>query len=385
MTWIGQARKRNQTLGLLAYDGGTLAPRRLDLRNAGYLSQLRITETLTGQYGTAGPTASDQFGILGGWVSRLTVISNSVGLLYDCSGEMAALIAAVDRDYARYGTVINVFHQPVWPTGFTQPSTNTGGQNVFVAFGSVGTSAFVDQWGFNVPISLDFDNKATPLGLFQTALNSQETAIECRMRPINATAGTPGSGVYVPGASATGPNGAGNLRFQQIYFDPIADPASQPPLAFIHQWREFQQGLTADGDIDIRLPPSNFYLRIILMIVTGGSGALALDGTHLTRLRWQYGANLAPQDETLDEVMQRMMEDYTFTFPNGCYIVDQIKDARTERDIINSAATTDLRLTMTLSGATYSGGAYVKVGVEQLIPLVVPAQGQAAVQGAANA
>jgi hypothetical protein len=385
MTWIGQARKRNQTLGLIAYDGGTLAPRRLDLRNAGYLNNIRVTETLNGQYGTAGPTASDQFGILGGYIARLTVISNSVGMLFDTTGEMAALIAAVDRDYARYGTVINIYHQPVWPTGFTQPGTNTAGQNVFVAFGSVGTSAFVDQWGFNVPIALDFDNKASPIGMFQTALNSQETAIELRMRPVNAAAGTPGSGVYVPGGGATGPTPTGNVRFQQIYFDPIADPASQPPLAFIHQWREFQQPLTADGDIDIRLPPSNYYLRVILMIVTGGSGALALDGTHLTRLRWQYGANLAPQDETLDMVMQRQMEDYTFTLPNGCYLLDWIKDARTERDIINSAATTDLRVTLSMSGATYSGGAYVKVGVEQLIPLIVPAPNQAGVQGAASA
>jgi hypothetical protein len=194
----------------------------------------------------------------------------------------------------------------------------------------------------------------------------------------------PGSGVYVPGGSSTGPNPTGLVKFQQIYFDPIADPASQPPLAFIHQWREFQQPMTADGDFDIILPPSNYYLRVIMMFITGASGALALDATHLTRLRWQYGANLAPQDEDLAALVTRQEEDYTFTFPPGVYILDFVKDSRTERDIINAAATTNLRVTPTMSGATYSGGAYVKYAVEQLIPLVVPAQGSASVQGAAN-
>lgn len=383
MSWLGLARKRNQTLGSITYDNSSNIPKRLDLRNAGYLSGVRQYATLSGQYGTAGPTAGDQFGILGGYLNRMTITANSVGMLYDCSGEMAAIISAVDRDYARYGTMQNVTNTPVVPSNFSLGSTNTSGQNVYVASGSVGTAAFVDQWSWYVPIALDFDNKATPIGLFQTALNSQETTIEARFRGVNAVAGTPGSGVYVPGGSSTGPNPSGLLKFQQIYFDPISDPQSQPPLGFIHQWREWQQSLTADGDVDIILPPSNYYLRVILMFVTGGAGALALDGTHLTRLRWQYGANLAPQDEDLAAVFTRQEEDYTFTFPPGVYMLDFIKDSRTERDILNAAAATNLRITPTLSGATYSGGAYVKVGVEQLIPLTVPAQGQAGVQGAA--
>ena len=52
-----------------------------------------------------------------------------------------------------------------------------------------------------------------------------------------------------------------------------------------------------------------------------------------------------------------------------------------ERDFINSAATTDLRSTISFSGGTYTAPSYVKVATEQLIPLVVPAPGAGNVQG----
>lgn len=374
-TFNMQARKRNQRLGSIAYDGGGNVPRRLDLRNAGYLERLSVMESLTFAYATAGPTGSDFFGQYGGIVQRITVMANSVGLLYDCTGEMAFLITAIDSNY-NYGAAS------------IQQAAGAGiggiGNQTYVHTASPGTSTTTNTYPLVIPVDLYLANKPYPLGLFQTALNSQETSIEVRFRPIVATAGTPGSGLYTGNGGNLSAGATGSIDIQQTYFDPIADQNAQPNLTYIHQWREFQFPLTADGDNEIRLPPSNYYSRVIMWVITDtSSNVLSGDDAHVTRLRLAYGANLAPYDEPFLAVKDRMARLYDFQMPAGVYVYDFLEDTHMERDIINSAATTDLRLIITTSGATYSGttgGAYVKVAVEQLIPLGLGA-GAARVQG----
>lgn len=364
-TWIAQARKRNQRLGSIPYDTGLNVPRRLDLRNSGYLHALRLTTTATFIYATAGPTGVDALGQYGGPYNRITVMANSIGLLFDTTPASAAVISAIDNQYNSGSALF----QPA-PTSFTA---------------APGTTSTTDTFVYDLPISVTLANKPWPLGFFQTALNSQETSIEVRFNPVTGTTGSPGSGLYTGNtANNTQSANTGSTDIQQIYFDPIADPNAQPSLAWIHTWREWQYPLTADGDNEFRLPPSNYYCRLVYTVVTGGSGALALDSTHVTRLRLMYGANLAPYDEPYSAVIYRMSRNYGFTLPGGFLVHDFLHESHTERDIINAAATTDLRFVVTTSGATYSGGAYVRCAAEQLIPLVVPSAGSPAVQGSAN-
>jgi hypothetical protein len=386
MTWIGQARKRNQILGAINYDGGLNVPQRLDLRNSGYLERLWLAQAYSFQYGTAGPGSADAFGQMGGTLNRITLQSNSVGLLYDTSGEMNKVIAAVD-DFQRTGS------------GEFEPAPNT-----FSA--SPATSAKTNVWASQVPIAVYFKNKPWPIGLYQMALNALEVSLELRFRPLNATASTPGSGVYVPASNSTIAAAlAGAVYIQQQYFDPIADPASQPTLAFVHQWREFQVPITADGDLDIRLPPSNLYMRMLYLPVL--AGALTTFQI-LQKLQLRYGANFAPFEErgvsdsvngnsnvSLGLNLQNRMNRELGQMPtvanaaigavagefNGLLVHDFFSPTSDERDFINSAATTDLRTTLTTSGGTYTSPSYVKVAVEQLIPLVVPQAGAGNVQG----
>lgn len=386
MSWLGQARKRNQILGSIVNDKGTNTPRRLDLRNAGYLSRLRLYQAYNFQFGTANPTAADAFAQPGGCLNRITLQSNSVGLLYDVSGEFAKVISAIDNAQ-HYGDA------------WLDPAPNT-----FTAAPALASTYNV--WAADVPIAVEMRNKPWPIGLYQMALNALEVSLEVRFRPLKATAGTPGSGLYVPGGTTTVVTDSnGDLYIQQIYFDPIADPQSQPTLAWIHQWREFQVPITADGDLDIRLPPSNLYMRILYWFISGGAGALAPDAAHFTKLQLRYGANFAPFEERADssfnanltnaslggQVISRMNQQYSNMFGqatagvyNGIVTHDFFTDDDTEQDFINSAATTDLRSTVTTSGATYTGGAYLKLAVEQLIPLVVPQAGTGTVQGVAG-
>lgn len=364
MSWLGQARKRNQRIGSIANDQGDLVPRRLDLRNAGYLERLKLYQRYTWQMGTAAASSADFFAEYGGMLQRITLISNSVGMLYDVSGEMAKLISALDMGYEQGAAVVN-------------PSPNS-----FTTAAAAGTAAAANVWALDVPVAINLANKPWPVGLYQTALNSLEIALEVRQRPLRATVGTPGSGLYVPaGTTVTTTDLAGDIEIQQVYFDPIADQASQPSLGFIHQWREFQVPLTADGDLEIRLAPSNLYMRALYWALTGTAGTDLTGSTAVTALKLVYGANFAPFDETDDQASARMRRNYgNAAWPVGFYAHDFVKDSHTERDFINSAATTDLRAIMTTSGGTYVGS-YVKVAVEQLIPLIVPAAGAGNVQG----
>lgn len=385
MTWIGQARKRNQILGSIAYDGGLNVPQRLDLRNSGYLEKLWLAQAYDFQYGTAGPGSADPFGAAGGTLNRITLQSNSVGLLYDVSGEMCKIIAAID-DFQRTGS------------GELEPAPN-----VFVA--SPSTTEKTNVWASAVPIAVYFKNKPWPIGLYQMALNALEVSLELRFRPLNATASTPGSGIYVPASNSTIAKAlSGNVYIQQQYFDPIADPQSQPTLAFVHQWREFQIPITADGDLDIRLPPSNLYMRLVYWPVL--AGALTTYQI-LQKLQLRYGANFAPFEErgvsdftqglsnnNLGLALQNRMNREGGQMwannekllgaagqYNGVLVHDFFSPTSDERDFINSAATTDLRATLTTSGGTYTNPSYVKVAAEQLIPLVVPQAGAGNVQG----
>lgn len=381
-TWLATARKRNQILGSIVNDQGQLVPRRLDLRNAGYLEKLWLVQAYDFAYATAGPTSADAFAQAGGQVARLTLQSNSVGLLFDCTGEMTKVISAVD-DAQRFGAGV----LDASPNKFTT---------------SPGTTATTNVWAASIPIALNFNNKPWPIGLYQAALNALEVSLEARYRPLVAQTGIPGSGIYVGNGPNVTQNVRGDLKIQQQYYDPIADAQAQPSLAFVHQWREFQIPLTADGDLDIRLAPSNLYMRMIYWVVQGAAAALAPSSSIVTKLQLRYGANFAPFEEDTSsqftngfnslqrggQVLNRMNDMYGNMFGaagagpyDGVYIHDFFTENHNEQDFINSAATTELRATVSTSGGTYSGGAYIKVATEQLIPLVVPAPGTGNVQG----
>lgn len=362
-TFTNSAQRRDQYLSQIAWDGGlSSADRRLVLRNSGYLEYLRLSPQLNFSYTTAGPTGTDPFATYGGIIQWVRLRANNVGTLWDMSGEATAVISAIYNSYL-YGAGA-IFVPP-----YNYPA-------------SPGTSATVDKWPMDMYFELPLWNKASPYGLYQTAQNSNETSLELRFRPVVATAGTPGSGLYSGNGGNLVGGSTGFVDVQQAFYDPIEVPEAEPNLGYAHVWREFPFTFVSDGDTEIRLPPSNIYCRVFLWIITGGAGAGAGDSTHLTRLTLKYGANLPIYDEKVDAVVARMAHQYDIVnpttganlLPAGFYGIDLLQLGHTERDLIDSAATTDLRIVANMSGATYSGGFASKVIVEQLIPLEVPSQ-----------
>lgn len=362
MSWTGQAKLRRQTIGSVANKQGKGNPQFFDLPNIGYLSDVEIATQLAFQFGVAAATSADAFAAGQGGIDRVTLFVNSIGNLCDVDGFMLAVITAIDDQY-RYGN-----------------SKFQGAPASFVSAVTAGTNATTDKWFHRIPLSLELKNLPWPIGLFQTALQNLNVRLQIRQLPLLATAGIPGTGLYVPaGGTTVVSDEAGQNQLLEKYFDPIGDKASQPYLGFIHRWSQWQVPLTKSGDLQILLPGQNYYTRILYAIVTGAGGALALDSTHLQRLRLMYGANLAPfdEDETKGEVSARMRRQYGLlmdSLPAGVYSHDWIHETHDNRDWINAAGTTNLRAVLTMDPAgTYTGGGYVNVAVEEVAPLVLPA------------
>lgn len=351
-TFLRAAKLREQPIAKINYvseaDAGT--PHQQALRNVGYLHRLNCVVTEAATYATAGPTATDSANTSVGPIGRVAVIANSIGTIFNVAGYFCPVISAIDTCYedSNGGTVTPA------PYAFTA---------------SPGTAATTNKWAFRIPISINFDTFPSPLGLYQTAISGNETDLIVNFTAIaGATTALPGTALYLGNQANLGSQSV-NLATEQVYFDPIPQGRGQPIYAFMHKWTDQQFALTADGDTDLPINNANIYLRFILFIVTNG----APDTAHLTNIKIQYGGNNAPFDWTVDQIKAKMARQYgNITFPNGFYIIDFIADTHTERDALNASATTDLRITITMSGATYTN-AYVRLASEYLAPFSVPA------------
>lgn len=365
MPWNGQALKRRQTMGNVINDGGNNVPRPFDLPEVGYLQSLHLSQEVKGQFSVA-PTGVDAFATVGGGLSRVTLFVNSIGNLHDTDGFMLSVITALDRQY----------------------KSGNGKVNSQASFSATpGTAAFDNKWYYTIPLGLQLKNTPWPIGLFQTALQNLSLRVIPRFLPVQGVAGNPGTGLYTGGTVSA--QASGQFQINEGYFDPISDPASQPYLGFIHRWTQWSVPLSASGDLQIQLPGQNYYVRLIFAIVTGAANALALDSTHLDRLRLMYGANLAPYDfdQTKNEVTDYMADLYGDQFvtslPNGTYVLDFLTETHDNQNWINAAATTNLRAVLTMDPAgTYTGGGYVNIAAEEIAPLALPAAAQ--VQGGSS-
>lgn len=348
-----QARRREQPLTSVPYASDS-GPRPVRVRNVGLLEKIRIVGKINGQYAAAGPTGTDGALNYCGPYDRFTLRVGSLGTIFDCGGFMTAMITAIDR-FARRG-VTSLAHAPY---SFTAAPA---------------TAAFTNKFPLTIPVGIPLRSFDAPVGLIQTAVQGQDVVLEIRHTPIGANSGDPGSALYRGNVANLTVNANSTTDVAFDYFDPIpADrfPKAQPNLSVLHTWNEFSVPITGDGTLDIELNPSNIYSRILLLIVSGTAGSLAITNDILTQLRLTYGGQQSPYDWTSNVLKQRMADDYgNVTWPGGFYVLDLLADTGDERDCFNAAAATNPRLQITTSGGTYGAGSKVIVAVEQLVPLV---------------
>lgn len=400
-TWVGQARRRDQTIGTIIGDTSGLgfggAPQPFDLPNVGYVDLIKVIAQQSFTTGATTQAAPDLRGIYSGGISRLTIVVNSIGNLFDVDGDLAALISSIDSVY-RNGS--GRFLAPPTVSHNTTDSTFGVINQTLTA-----SKAYTDQWSFHVPLGLQLANLPYPIGLFQTALQNLSVRAVVRFLPLGITTAATGNafgGVYGNGATAAATAMSSVVQLNERYFDPIAAPSAQPYLGYIHRWTQFNVPINGSGDVTLNLPGQNQFLRLVFCVVAGTAGALAPQGNlyggsnYLQRARLMYGANYAPFDfdESKGELTAHMRELYGPLmdgtsavgvgpgWPAGYYAMDFITATHDNRDWINAAATTNLRLVLTMgTSGTYGSGSYVALAMEEVAPLTLPAA--ASVQGSA--
>src|SRR4051794_32562695 len=176
-TFLGQAKLREQPLGRITWADNGASPVTLDVRNVGYLHRIVCNVNESATYTSAGPTSADGMNQYAGPVSRVAVRANSVGTLFDTTGFAAAIISAITNDYENGNAILN-------PSPYT-----------FTA--APGTAATANKWVWEIPISIYLANYEAPIGLFQTAIQGQETVVEFRWTKIALATANIGNGLYV--------------------------------------------------------------------------------------------------------------------------------------------------------------------------------------------
>jgi hypothetical protein len=346
-----EARQRIIRTGVINYDGGARQPIQLPsgLLPTGFLNRIMVTQRINTIYGTAGPTAQDAFAPYAGGIDRIEVLPSTLGPIFSTSGEMAAVIDAIDNQY------------------------NFGNASVTPAYGyannaAPGVAANTDVKPFHVPVGLNLQNWPSPIGLYQLAAYLQSVQLRVYFRPVNAVANQPGTGMYVPGGTSVLGATTGTAEIHQEYFETFANPNGLPDLRFIHRWREIPAiNFSADGDVEIPILQENQVCRIIYWVVNNGVPTSAV----VTQLRLEYGGNTDPRSERIDEVLHRMNMYYgNMVLPPGVLTHDFLAETHTDRDLMNTLAVTRPRAYLTIAGGTYGANpSYIKVAFEEICPL----------------
>jgi hypothetical protein len=316
----------------IAYDGGTRSPVPVFMRPDGYISRFNIYVTLSGQYGTAGPTAIDAYANLAGPVDRIEIRNAAISDLYNLTGEMAALFTFLDRWYHISGI---------------------SSSSLYSVTAAPGTAAFANNWQFDIPLSVIIRDYPTPVGLYPAGFLGPPPVINIYWRPIAATAATPGSGLYVPGGGGTGPNPVGNADISQSGFAPVMAASGQPSGDLVHRFREGNVAANGNQSYEVQLLQGAFYGRIIIFVVSNG----ALNPiANIARLQFEFGAQSITRDLNAAQLNTYMVRTWGGAgLPNWVFVFDTYTRTQSVRDWINSSAMTQPRFVVTLQNCTFGG------------------------------
>lgn len=352
--WLTEAQLRQQPVGSVPYDGGQGVVRNIYLPQAGYLSHLQLVSKLGVPSALPAVTGPDANAYAQGPLQEAKVFVNSEGTLFDLDGVMSAIVGAIDLYY-------NQGSADFWPSPPNQFTPNP-------------ISVFNDKWLHRIPLAIQLRNMATPIGLYNTALQNLTVTAQFRFLPILTASGNPpGSGIYISsGAQPT--NYAGQTDINQEYFEPIPIAQAQPPLAYVHRWTQFTVPITVtNGYVDVPLVGRSQYLRMLYFVVDGASSStLAPNPNILTQLQLVYGVQNFPYDETVDQVTSRMRRQYgplMRSLPPGLYTHDFLTLTHTARDWFDASQVTNLRARLTFSGAHPGSGSYIVCATEEVISL----------------
>lgn len=344
------------SVGSINYDGGTRNVNYLALIPDGYVRRIGVNVTLNGTYGTAGPTAVDALAQWAGPVDRIEIVGTQNRGLYNLKGEFAGIFTFLDRWYRASGVPAS--------TLVTGPGFN--------GVALPGTVAFADTWQFDVPFGVHVREFDAPIGLYPVGFTGPPPRINIYFRPVNAAVGAqPGSGVYTPAGTSTGPNPTGAADVQQFGFAPVTNPnARKPPSNLTPSYREGALTINGNQTYTIEMQQGAFCVKMVLFVIA--NGALA-SYTAIANMEYDYGFGMRRKQWSNPAQINSMMQSQFGTnFPNYVIVIDLITETHSMRDWINTTAVVRPKLMLTLQGLTYGGVENeIRYGVMEVFPTAV--------------
>lgn len=340
-------------VGTIVYDGGTRNVNYLPLIPDGYVRRLGVNVTLAGTYGTAGPTAVDALASWAGPVDRIEIVGTQNRGLYNLKGEFAGMFTFLDRWYRASGVPASALVSGPGFNGVALP----------------GTVAFADAWQFDVPFEVRLREFDAPVGLYPVGFTGPAPRINIYWRPVNAAVGAqPGSGVYTPAGTSTGPTPTGQADVKQFGFAPVTNPnARKPPSNLTPSYREGALTINGNQTYTIELQQGAFAVRIILIVIA--NGALA-PYTAISNMEYDYGFGMRRKQWTNPAQILSMMQSMWGTnLPSYMVVIDLITETHSMRDWINTTAVVRPKIQLTLQGLTYGGVENeIRYGVMEVFP-----------------
>lgn len=350
VTFSQAAQDYVAAVGSVAYDGGLRNPNPLTLIPDGYLERATLVTTLNGTYGTAGPTGVDPLAQFSGPIERLELVGTQNRGLYNLTGEFAGMFTFLDRYYRNRAY---------------QASALVSGAG-FNSVALPGTTAFADTWAHEIPLGTRIREFDAPVGLYPIGFAGPPPRINVYYRPTNATTGSPGSGVYIPGGSSTGPNPTGSTDVSQRGYAAITIPSAQPPSNLVRTFREGSQPINGNQTYEIDLSQGAFAVRVILLVIANGTLA---PYTNITNIEYDYGFGMRRKVWNSAQFGQYMASLFGSNLPNWMLTLDFYTEQQSMRDWLNTTAVTRPRVYITTSGLTYGGSQnQIRFGVEEFYP-----------------
>jgi hypothetical protein len=327
-------------VGTINYDGGTRNVNYLPLIPDGYVRRLGVNVSLAGQYGTAGPTAVDPLASWAGPIERIEIVGTQNRGLYNLRGEFAGMMTFLDRWYRNSGV----------------PASALVSGPGFNAVALPGVAAWADTWQIDVPFEVKIEEFDAPIGLYPVGFTGPAPRINVYFRPVNAAVGAqPGSGVYTPAGTSTGPAPTGLADIQQFGFAPVTNPnARKPPSNLTPSYREGALTINGNQTYTIEMQQGAFCTRMILLIIANGTLA---PYTAISNMEYDYGFGMRRKQWTnAAQINSMMLTNWGGAgLPNYMIVIDLLTETHSMRDWINTTAVVRPKLQITLQGLTFGG------------------------------
>jgi hypothetical protein len=336
-------------VGTIPYDGGTRNPNPLQLIPDGYLDRLAMVMTLSGQYGTAGPSAVDPEAVFSGPVERIEMVGTQNRGLYNLSGEFAGIFTFLDRWYRS-------------PVGSSSMVSAPGFNGVALP----GTAAFTGVWYYDLPLGVKINEFDAPIGLYPVGFTGPAPRINVYFRPVNATAANPGTGVYVPGGGATGPAPTGSFDVSQRGFAPVAVDTAQPPGNLVRTFREGSVTINGNQQYVLEVQQGAFAVRVAIMVIANG---VLANVSSIQSIEYDFGFGMRRKVWNTLQLQNMITGMWGSNLPSWLTVLDMYTATHSMRDWINTTAVTRPRIYITLQGLSYGGAQnQIRFGIEEIFP-----------------